>query len=160
ELASQDPQQGVIFYTLGQEQVDGPRFQRKDDCVRCHLSDASLGVPGMMIRSVFTAPDGRPRLIMGAFLIDHRSPLENRWGGYDVTGATAAVRHLGNALAEDEDDPTAMVTPSTLRVDSLEKRFDTSHYLYPYSDVGALMVFDHQMHMMNLITRVGWEARA
>ena len=160
ELASHDPQHGVVFYTLAQEQTARPILQRHDDCVRCHVSDASLGVPGMMIRSVFTAPDGQPRLIMGAFLIDHRSPMENRWGGYYVTGATAAVRHLGNALATDADHPAAMVTPRTLQVGSLEKRFNTSHYLSPYSDVGALMVFDHQMYMMNLITRVGWEVRA
>ena len=160
ELASHDPQQGVIFYTVTQDKTSRPIFQRHDDCVRCHVSDATLGVPGMMIRSVFTAPDGRPRLIMGAFLIDHRSPIENRWGGYYVTGATAAVRHLGNAWAVDEDDPSAMVTSGTLQVGSLEKRFDTGHYLSPYSDVGALMVFDHQMYMTNLISRVGWEVRA
>ncbi len=160
ELASHDPQRGAIFYTLAQEQTARPMFQRHDDCVRCHVSDASLGVPGMMVRSMFTAPDGRPRLIMGGFVIDHRSPMENRWGGYYVTGATPAVRHLGNALAVDEAHPAAMVTPRTLQVGSLETRFDTSHYLSPYSDVGALMVFDHQMHMTNLITRVGWEARA
>jgi len=28
------------------------------------------------------------------------------------------------------------------------------------SDVAALMVFDHQMHMANLITRIGWDTRA
>jgi len=158
ELASHDPQQGVIFYTLAQEQVDKPSFQRRDECLRCHVSDASLGVPGMMVRSMFTAPDGRPRLIMGAFVTDHRSPLENRWGGYYVTGAAADVRHMGNAFATDEDQ--LAITPKTLRVATLEGRFDTSHYLSPYSDVGALMVFDHQMYMMNLITRVGWEVRA
>jgi hypothetical protein len=27
------------------------------------------------------------------------------------------------------------------------------------SDIVALMVFEHQMHMMNLLTRIGWEAR-
>ena len=33
-------------------------------------------------------------------------------------------------------------------------------YLSPYSDIAALLVFNHQMHMMNLLTRIGWEARA
>jgi hypothetical protein len=32
-------------------------------------------------------------------------------------------------------------------------------YLSPGSDIVALMVFDHQMHMTNLLTRVGWETR-
>ena len=32
-------------------------------------------------------------------------------------------------------------------------------YLTPYSDIAALLVFDHQMYMTNLLTRFGWEAR-
>jgi hypothetical protein len=44
-------------------------------------------------------------------------------------------------------------------VKSLQGKFDTDAYLSPYSDVAALMVFDHQMYMTNLITRVGWEVR-
>src|SRR5207249_3112757 len=46
-----------------------------------------------------------------------------------------------------------------LNLESLDGRFDTSAYLSSHSDVVALMVFDHQMAMMNLLTRVGWEAR-
>jgi hypothetical protein len=42
---------------------------------------------------------------------------------------------------------------------SVQGQFDLSGYLTPYSDVVALLVFNHQLHMMNLITRAGWEAR-
>ena len=38
-------------------------------------------------------------------------------------------------------------------------RFDTAGYLSPHSDVAAHLVFTHQMHMMNLITRMGWQTR-
>ena len=38
-------------------------------------------------------------------------------------------------------------------------RFDATGYLSPHSDVAAHLVFTHQMHMMNLITRVGWQTR-
>jgi hypothetical protein len=160
ELASHDPQRGVIFYTLSQQQSDRPSFQRREDCLRCHVSDASLGVAGMVIRSMFTAVDGMPRLIFGGSLIDHRSPIEDRWGGYYVTGVNGTVRHMGNAMLTDEDYPHSMVTATTLKLASLESKFDTRNYLSPYSDVGSLMVFDHQMHMSNLITRLGWEIRA
>jgi hypothetical protein len=89
ELASHDPQRGAIFYTLPQQPGDRPAVQRRDDCLRCHFSDQSLGVAGMMVRSMFTAPDGRPRLIFGGTLaVDHRTPIEDRWGGYYVTGVT------------------------------------------------------------------------
>jgi hypothetical protein len=42
---------------------------------------------------------------------------------------------------------------------SLEGRFDLTGYLSPYSDVVALMVLEHQTHAINLLTRLGWEAR-
>jgi hypothetical protein len=99
-------------------------------------------------------------LIHGASLIDHRSPIGDRWGGYYVTGVDGPARHMGNAMVTDENDPQSMVTAATLKLASLERLFDTRNYLSPYSDVAALMVFDRQMHMTNLITRVGWEIRA
>ena len=42
---------------------------------------------------------------------------------------------------------------------SLDGKFDLKTYLSPYSDIVALMVLEHQTHMTNLLTRVGWEAR-
>ena len=48
---------------------------------------------------------------------------------------------------------------SKLALASLTSRFDPSSYLSPYGDIAALLVFDHQMRMMNLLTRVNWEAR-
>ena len=162
ELASHDPVRGFVFYTLPQ-QPGAPSFQRRYDCLSCHLSDQSLGIPGAMIRSMFTAPDGNPRLILGgSSTVDHRTPFEDRWGGYYVTGSTGAVRNLGNALitADAEDHPESAITASTLKLSMLETKFETKNYLSPYSDVAALMVFNHQMHMQNLITRVGWETRA
>jgi len=151
-----------VFYTLQQQPGERPTLQRQDSCLSCHFSDHSLGVPGMMSRSMFTAPDGRPLLIFGGLsVVDHRTPMEERWGGYYVTGVTGAVRHLGNAVFTDEDEnhPQSVVTPTTLKVASLEGKFDTRNYLLPFSDASALMVFNHQMHMQNLITRVGWEFR-
>ncbi len=152
EAASQDPQQGVQFYTLAQRSAARPRFEQGKDCLRCHVGDATLGVAGMVIRSTFTGPDGSPLLVYGGTLVDHRTPIENRWGGWFVTGAPSTVRHLGNAAVGSRGDPAAM--------DSLPAKIDTSVYLSASSDVAALMVFDHQMHMANLLTRIGWDVRA
>ncbi|HLI85026.1 MAG TPA: hypothetical protein VKV17_13975 [Bryobacteraceae bacterium] len=157
EVASADPEQGVVFYTLEQRPAANPELLRRDDCLSCHRSDASLGVPGMVIRSRYPAPDGMPRLILGGFETDHRSPFEERWGGWYVTGAIAGARHMGNAFVTDEDHPEAMSSETLL---SLATKFDTTAYLSPYSDIAALLVFNHQMHMVNLLTRFGWEVRA
>ena len=145
ELASQDPAQGVVFYQLTESFIGQPSFLRRDDCLTCHYSFGSAGVPGMLARST------------QQFNVTHRVPIEKRWGGWYVTGNLGTTRHLGNIdLAHVFDDP---LPAGTLNWPSLEGKFDLNGYLTPHSDVVALMIFEHQMHMMNLLTRIGWEAR-
>ncbi len=159
EVAAESPQQGIIFYTLSQERQDKPRFERKNDCLTCHDSYDALGVPGMLVRSNFVGPNAMTLRSLGSYNSDHRSPLEQRWGGWYVTGNSGSIRHMGNAIVTDENRPESAVGPETLNLDSLRGKFDTDAYLSPYSDIVALMVFEHQMRMMNLFTRLGWQTR-
>ena len=159
EVAAQDPQQGVIFYTLTQTPVEKPQFTRHDECLQCHNSNNALGVPGMLVRSQFTGPNGEAMRWLGSYVTDHRSPLEERWGGWYVTGKTGAIRHMGNAVVIDASKPEPLITQQTFNLGSLGGKFDTDAYLSPYSDIVALMVFEHQMRMMNLLTRIGWQTR-
>lgn len=160
EIASHDPRQGVIFQTLRQEAGGPPQFTRPDRCLTCHLSANSLGVPGILVRSMFTDATGRTRPQLGSAIVDHTTPLDQRWGGWYVTGTHGAVRHMGNAMVTDalvrgED----AITDATLNRASLDARVDASAYPVPSSDISALMVFDHQGHAINLLTRLGWETR-
>jgi hypothetical protein len=157
EVAAEDPQQGVIFYTLDQKAADRPQLQRSDSCLQCHESYVTLGVPGTLIRSAFPATDGTPLRHLGDYVPDHRSPLEQRWGGWFVTGKLGAVRHMGNVLVgnpKELEPKFAGLSPESLR-----GLFESGDYLSPYSDVVAHLVFEHQMHMINLLTRAGWETR-
>jgi hypothetical protein len=156
EVASQDPENGVIFYTMQQVRVNWPQFERNNTCLRCHQSDTSNGAPGMIVRSITPGPRGEPLLIYGGSFTDHRTPIENRWGGWYVTGAAAGVRHMGNALVEDRDKSDIV---NSIPVTSLAGKFPVERYLTPYSDAAALLVFDHQMYAMGLITRLSWAAR-
>src|SRR5262249_21730486 len=52
-----------------------------------------------------------------------------------------------------------VVSDRTLNRTSLDGLFDSKGYLSAHSDIVALMVFQHQVRMTNLITRVGWDAR-
>ena len=162
EAASHDPRQGVIFQTLPQEVGLGtpPRFVRPDRCLTCHLSANSLGVPGILVRSMFTEGTGRTRPQLGSAIVDHRTPLEQRWGGWYVTGSHGPARHMGNAMVtvalERGEDA---ISERTLNRVSLDARVDPTKYPAASSDITALMVFDHQGHAMNLLTRLGWEAR-
>ena len=137
EIAAHDPRQGVIFTTLKQDSTR-PEFARPDRCLSCHLSANSLSVPGILVRSMSTAPDGRPMPQDGSFVIDHRSRLDQRWAGWYVSGAAASVQHMGRTIGPG---------------------LNLSAYLLPTSDIAALLVFDHQGHATNLLTRLGWETR-
>lgn len=159
EVVTESPQQGVIFYSLPQTPEEKPQFTRKNECLQCHDSNDALGVPGMLVRSEFTGPNATTLRNLGSYNSDHRSPLEERWGGWYVTGRSGLIKHMGNAIVTDPTHPESMVTRETLNLDSLKSKFDTDAYLSPYSDIVALMVFEHQMRMMNLFTRLGWQTR-
>jgi len=143
EVAAQDPRQGIHFYTLNQSDVH-PRFARQDSelCLRCHESYAALDIPGMLVRSSPVAADGMPNRDQGNYVTDDRSPFGERWGGWFVTGDIGSMKHLGNQAGGAAMHP-----------------FSGDGYLSKSSDIVALMVFDHQMRMMNLITRLNWEFR-
>jgi hypothetical protein len=158
EIAAHDRRQGVVFYTIDQKRREEPVITRTDFCLQCHSANATVEVPGMLVRSIVTEPSGATVPRFANYVTDHRSPFDERWGGYYVTGR-AAVTHLGNTTLADRSSPDPVVTSAGLDIASLAGRFDAEHYPTAHSDVVALLVFEHQMRMMNLITRIGWEAR-
>jgi len=160
EIAAQDPRQGIIFYALDNQPVEKPAITRHNgDCLNCHHSLGGLGVPGMMVRSVLASANGTPLSYLGNTFPDDRTPFAERWGGWYVTGNRVPAGHRGNARVTVESGSKSSVISASAHLESLKGLLDSSGYLTPYSDVVALMVFEHQMHMMNLFTRVGWDIR-
>ena len=155
ELAVQDPKQGGIFYTLEQKPAARPELKREDGCLACHLSWDTLGVPGFFFMSTLTVPDD-PHTYASGFSSDSRKNFDTRWGGWYVTGDIGSLIHMGNVPVSNTDKP-ARAEARMLK--SLQSEFDDTGFPAHTSDVVALMVLDHQAHMMNLITRTGWEAR-
>src|SRR4029077_2848016 len=74
-----------------------------------------------------------------------------------VTGKQLPVHHLGNAMVTgpDNQEPSSGNPP----MGTVQVELDAGTYLSTHSDIVALMVFDHQVQMINLLTRVGWETR-
>ena len=159
ELAALDPKQGVIFYTLDVAKSEKPSFTRSDSaCMSCHLIPGTLNVPGLLTTSVIPSRDGSLRFPGKGLIVDGRTPVDQRWGGWYVTGTTE-FQHHGNAVASNPDQPSMLDLRGTQNLVSLTGRFDTSAYLTSTSDIVALMVLEHQTRMTNLITRLGWETR-
>jgi len=159
EFAALDPKQGYVFYTFENLQSPKPAADRRDVCLQCHHGPATSGVPGIMIASVYPDSSGMPYARLGMPVTDQRTRFQDRWGGWYVTGTHGGQQHRGNAMARDRQHPDLLESRDTQNITDLSKRFDTSTYLSPYSDLIALMTLEHQTRMTNLLTRAGWDAR-
>lgn len=157
ECSSVDPKLGAVFYTLSQETNTRPKFVRNDLCLECHASSKSMGVPGHLLRSFATDENGVVDLSSGTSLVNHRTPLAERWGGWFVTGTSGGQAHRGNLIGKDAFARYAQNTEASDIAD-LRQFFDVSRYATPHSDITALMVLEHQTHMHNFITRLHYEA--
>src|ERR1019366_1945689 len=139
EVSALDPKQGVIFYSLETARVAKPSFARREVCLQCHQGGQTLGVPGLVISSQYI-PAGMPaEHVRGGFVTDDRTPIEDRWGGWYLSGSWGDQKNRGVAIKQDT--------------------VDVSPYLSPYSDVVALMTLEHQTRMTDLIVRIGWDTR-
>lgn len=158
EFSATDASQGAIFYTLKQSTDGQPSFVRdRGNCLSCHASSRTQGVPGYLVRSVFSDASGRPKLGSGTFLTDHTSEFKERWGGWYVTGEHGTMRHMGNTICEG-DEYTFDRDPGANRK-GLDDYIRPQDYISPYSDIVALMVLEHQTQMHNAIAAANYETR-
>jgi len=157
EVAAADPALGIVFYTLDQKPGDTPRLHRDDRCLECHVSSKTLDIPGLLVRSFLTEDSGRVDILSG-IMVNHRTPIAERWGGYYVTGRHGVMRHYGNLFGE--EDLTRHRKESTFNgnLTDLKPFLDVGKYPLPGSDIVSLLVLDHQVHMQNLLIRMAHDA--
>jgi hypothetical protein len=86
---------------------------------------------------VVTKPTGYPAAGAHSYVTGHESPMNQRWGGWYVSGAQGPEIAMGNAL----------------------EHFNSADYLTGSSDVVALMVLAHQTQTHNLITLTNYQTR-
>ncbi|GAB4147811.1 MAG: hypothetical protein Tsb009_21200 [Planctomycetaceae bacterium] len=157
EISTTDPLKGTNFYTLFQSPAGKPQFVREESCLACHAGRTTLSVPGHMVRSFLVRKNGKP--VSGYSRITHDSDYHKRWGGWYVTGIHGKLTHSGNVVGEKQNRNVRDFPGKQGNVTDLKRFFDVTRYLSPHSDIVAHMVFNHQAHGHNLITRVNFESR-
>ena len=111
EISSFDPRLGPVFYTLNQKLSKRPRFKRETHlCLRCHDSYSLTGggVPRYILGSGFADKSGRLVSHEGWHLTTDQTPLNQRWGGWYVTGTHGDQVHMGNLIPENAVDAARM----------------------------------------------------
>jgi hypothetical protein len=160
EFVSFDPMQGAIFYVMDEHRDKHPRFERSEvDCIQCHVAPATKGIPGVLLKSVFTKPDGTADGAARSFVTGQESPLSQRWGGWYVTAKNGSQGGMANVLISDPQHPEQLDRAAGADLTSLADRFDTAAYLTGSSDIVALMVLAHQTQMHNWITLTNYTTR-
>ena len=150
EFTAVDENVGAVFYTLEQKKTEFPKIVRNnDDCLDCHSSARTQSVPGVMIRSVFLDKTDS----LKTNVVNHRTSFDERWGSWYVTGNSGKMKHLGNIINSKGQKQKHE------NINTLKEYFNTEDYLLDQSDIVALMVLEHQVHMSNLITRANFRTR-
>ena len=158
EITSVDPKLGSVFYTIAQDEEEGPIIERRtESCMVCHSTFQGQRIPSHLVRSV--AVDNQGHLLSGgqSFFTTHKSPFEERWGGWYVTGTHGKQQHLGNVTVKEGKKKLDLGAGANRT--SLASKFDTSRYLSSHSDLVALMLLEHQTFTHNLITSTLYETR-
>lgn len=160
EIITQDPLLGAVFYLITPARGDRPPVIQRDSssCLSCHGTTRTESVPGMVVRSVHPDSSGHLLLALGTSHIDHTSPIEERWGGYYVTGSSS-LPHFGNQTFDESagrDFPRLKVELDTVaeRVPGMLQRYPRDS-----SDIIALMVLEHQCRVHNLMNAAAMEYR-
>ncbi|MEI7650685.1 MAG: hypothetical protein WCJ96_01600 [Verrucomicrobiota bacterium] len=158
EITVFDPELGTTFYLLDQHETGtAPLFNRSGECLLCHTRHDHT--PSLRTRSVFPDANGEPLSGSGGSNIEPSTPLSERWGGWYVTGASSQLQHHGNIIGAsiaDFEGPTAKIGRT---LPSLKDVVDTHRYPLNTSDIVALLMHDHQVHVHNVLATASQDAR-
>lgn len=163
ELATIDPGIGPVFYIFNNRtNADDPIERENERCLNCHDTQGMMGggVPLLMVRSSFVDVDGVNLQDLPGLDVTDETPLQDRWGGWYVTGRSNGQAHRGNLLLQDETALAALAAVRRDDIDTLEGLgfFDAEPYLTAHSDIVALMVLEHQIGVQNRIAYVKFKA--
>lgn len=162
EIATMDGVLGPVFYTLSNTSPDELHIDRETSrCLTCHDTWGMTGggVPTFLFLSTLVDKEGESITGQPGASTSDRSPISTRWAGWYVTGEPTKQAHLGNILVEPDADTSRPESLSPGNVASVKPLFDARTYLTDKSDIVALLVFEHQAYVGNLITRANYKSR-
>jgi len=144
EVASLDPELGTILYSFDRIRTGQvPHVKRDAGCMNCHSPRYLDDIPALVIESVVPGMTGGGEKAFRRQQSGHGVRLEDRFGGWIVTGAPDSWQHWGNIVMEYDASGRheRHVHPGEL--------FDFNHYLAPTSDILPHLLHEHQVGFVN-----------
>lgn len=149
EVASADPEVGPVFYVFDRMQPGGPfpRVQRGTKCFNCHGGTATKRLPGLIAESLLVSQAGSSLETYRRDEQGHQIPLENRFGGWHLTGKHHISGHKANVIGFTRNGKSEKmdVVPG--------QTWDTAKHLLSTSDILPHLVHEHQIGFENRLVR-------
>ena len=161
EIAAMDPTLGPVFFDIPQD-VERPLELNRETsrCLRCHdsMSNSGSGTPRFMMSSRLVDSNGEIASHEVSVIMQDSTPLNQRWGGWYVTGLHGEQETMGNLMFEGSATSVSEIDllASGNKTD-LRGLFNTAPYLSDHSDIVALLVIQHQIEVQNTMTRASWD---
>lgn len=154
EVISMDPEMGGVFHIFDIPRAAAPpNIQRSKRCMNCHAGQELGRVPGLLLKSVVSGPNGGS---LDAFRLEdtgHGVPFKERFGGWHVTGKHAIKEHWGNLHGE-------LIAGDLKKIPAPPGRyFNWTKYLVPSSDILPHLVHEHQVGFVNRTVKATYDTR-
>ncbi len=154
EVVSVDPDLGGIYYIFDiPRNGQPPHPDRATRCMNCHAREDTGYVPGLVVKSVVPGPRGGSLKAFRQEQSGHGIPLDQRFGGWYVTGLANFTNHWGNLIGQSTPQGLQKIsaTPGMM--------FNFERYLVPCSDVLPQLVHEHQVGFINRTIEATYRTR-
>ena len=154
EIVSLDPELGGIFYIFDiPKEGRSLRHDRSERCMNCHAGEDTGRIPGLVLKSVVPGPAGGSLTAYRLGESGHGIPLDQRFGGWYVTGQPGFTNHWGNLTGR-------LSAGALTRIANLPgERFSFAKYPAATSDVLPQLLLEHQAGFVNRVVQASYRAR-
>jgi len=145
EIIAADPEMGPMFYVFDRLRPGGPvpNVQRSNKCMNCHAGNATRRLPGLIAESLLVSRAGSSLETYRRDVQGHQIPLEDRFGGWHLTGEHHLASHKANMMGVPSGGKTEKVPVPP------GKFSDLSLHLLPTSDILPHLIHEHQIGFEN-----------
>lgn len=151
EVSASSPTTGNNFYSISGAGTKPELLHETHRCLRCHGGSFTRDIPAPLVRSVFPDSEGQPIFKAGTTVVDHTTPLEDRHGGWFVTGTNDTNR--GNLVFNETDrgaDKGRVFYMADIR---------DIDYPGEGSDLVAMLILEHQSELHRLLAHLSLQTQ-
>jgi hypothetical protein len=155
EIVSVDPELGGVFYIFDiPRSGQPPRPERATRCMNCHAREDTGYVPGLVVKSVIPGVRGGSLESFRQEQSGHGIPLNQRFGGWYLTGTGNFTNHLANFFGS--------LSPQGIQRQYVQPgvTFSFDRYQVPHSDLLPQLVHEHQVGFVNRAVEAGYRTRS